>query len=179
MRILRQVHVVPRRLMALDNQGLNPAPGDAVSLTGTFGSPGSIFYNDIQIPYTSWGETQIDLIWPEIPFGLPETNWQTTGYDTGYDLRLVGAAGLVNRQISTKKVATDEFFTVSAISGTGIFANDTNVDIGDQCLLRTDSGTLGTADTDGDLITSLPYTGRYQIWDGTTWAAEEAMVTIS
>lgn len=174
-RVLRRYQVVPEVKLFLDDQALNPRVQDAVSITGSFGAnPGQLIYGNRVLNYDSWTETQIDLTWPDFPFSFV---YLTVGYNIPNLLQVKAGGQEAARNVETRPLASDTYFQITGISGTGIFANDTNVSAGDYCLFRVDAGTLHAISTTGNIIVTAPFQGRYQVWDGSTWAGAHADVT--
>lgn len=168
--------MIPRVNVTI-NAGLAPAAGQTgFQITGAqFGTDtGNVRYNGLAVTITAWSTSVVTVTWPDLAFLAAGSQ---TGLDTSYVLAVTTADGAQGtRAVMTSKKSGDIYRPITAL--TGIFANDTDVVIGNYYNWRTVAGTIVDVSADGYISgATLGASGQYAVYNG-VWT-NTATVTLS
>lgn len=177
--VRRRYFVAPEVLVNIDPIG-NQTAGQTATLSlstqsGEEAREGFVRYNGVLTPHLEWSANRIVLLWPDLGF---DADHISSRYAVTYSLDVFSGNSVGTRGVATLTRQEDELFVASdPVSPTGIFANDTGV-AGRRVVFRADVGTLYSISSAGDIVTSVPFQGRYNAYDN-GWDATAAQVTVS
>lgn len=139
----------------------SPKPGEAytINLNGVENAGGKTGnYKGQALTFTAQDITSASGIWPQLQtFGD-----ESARYNQAYPLEVNDAGDVDSINVTTQKADDYDWHAITAISSTGIYANDTGVAVNDEHYGHFTSGD-GTIETDGDVEVTTGF-GVYEYW---------------
>lgn len=138
-----------------------------VTIAGTdFGATqGTVTYNGQSLVINSWADDTVRVEWPAIPFNA---SFSGTRIGVQYNVVLTRADAESDSRGAISIAATGEYFaTITSIPTNSIYADDTDVVVGDEAYIRVVAGSVDTVNAATGVLDGVSEGTQveYAIWD--------------
>jgi len=159
------------------NGGVLPLNAQAsVVITGNnFGvNQGSVTYNGAGLLVNAWGDTQIDVAWPDVPFDAAYINLPIVlSTPLAENIRTLEVTNSTftssdSTSVATQKGATAGYAIITNIPSYSIYANDSGIELGaDRGYIRINSGAVDFIYAESGVLQGITSGTQieYAIWD--------------